>query len=144
MRSRLTYAMFGVLATLVGMATGHLVASLLDPASSPVLAVGSQVIDLTPTPLKEWAIQHFGSNDKRVLVGSVLAGVLVLAALAGLLARDGSGTAPGSWSCWWGWRRSPRCTARPPSCPTWCLPWPRRWRVWPRCGCWSDGLPRSS
>jgi DMSO/TMAO reductase YedYZ molybdopterin-dependent catalytic subunit len=84
---RLTYALFGVLATLVGMAAGHLVASLLDQASSPVLAVGSQVIDLTPTPLKEWAIRHFGSNDKRVLVGSVLAGTLVLSAVAGLLAR---------------------------------------------------------
>jgi DMSO/TMAO reductase YedYZ molybdopterin-dependent catalytic subunit len=86
-RSRLIYALFGVLATLAGMAAGHLVGSLLDPASSPVLAVGSQVIDLTPTPLKEWAIRHFGSNDKRVLVGSVLAGTLVLSAVAGLLAR---------------------------------------------------------
>ena len=87
MRSRLVYALFGVLATLVGVAAGHLVASLLNPASSPVLAVGSQVIDLTPTPMKEWAIAHFGSNDKRVLIGSVLGGVLVLAAVAGLLAR---------------------------------------------------------
>ena len=87
MRSRLTYALFGVLATLVGMAAGHLVASLLDPASSPVLAVGSQVIDLTPTPMKEWAIRQFGSNDKTILIGSVLAGVLVLSAVAGLLAR---------------------------------------------------------
>ena len=87
MRSRLAYALFGVLATLVGVAAGHLVASLLNPASSPVLAVGSQVIDLTPTPMKEWAIAHFGSNDKRVLIGSVMGGVLVLAAVAGLLAR---------------------------------------------------------
>jgi DMSO/TMAO reductase YedYZ molybdopterin-dependent catalytic subunit len=87
MRSRLAYALFGVLATLVGVATGHFVASLLNPASSPLLAVGSQVIDLTPTPMKEWAIAHFGSNDKRVLIGSVMGGVLVLAAVAGLLAR---------------------------------------------------------
>src|SRR5262249_33635049 len=80
-------ALFGVLATLAGLAAGHVVASLTDPASSPVLAVGSQVIDLTPTPLKEWAIRHFGANDKRVLIGSVLAGTLVLSAAAGLLAR---------------------------------------------------------
>ena len=45
--------------------------SLLDPAASPVLAVGSTVIDLTPTPLKEWAIRQFGSSDKAVLTGSV-------------------------------------------------------------------------
>ena len=60
--SRLLYALFGVLATLVGVAAGHLVASLLNPASSPVLAVGSQVIDLTPTPMKEWAIPQFGDQ----------------------------------------------------------------------------------
>lgn len=87
MRNRVVWAGFGVLATVVGMAAGHLVASLLDPASSPVLAVGSTVIDLTPTPLKEWAIRQFGSNDKAVLTGSVLVGTLVLAAVAGLLAR---------------------------------------------------------
>jgi len=87
MRSRLFYALAGVLATLVGVAAGDLVASLLEPASSPVLAVGSQVIDLTPTPLKEWAIRRFGSNDKNVLIGSVLAGVLLLSVVAGLLAR---------------------------------------------------------
>jgi DMSO/TMAO reductase YedYZ molybdopterin-dependent catalytic subunit len=87
MRSRLVYALFGVLATLVGVATGHFVASLLNPASSPVLAVGSQVIDLTPVSLKEYAIRTFGSRDKQVLIGSVMGGVLVLAAVAGLLAR---------------------------------------------------------
>ncbi len=87
MQKRLLYASFGLLATLVGMATGHLVASLLNPASSPVLAVGSQVIDLTPTPMKEWAIRQFGSADKAILIGSVLLGVLVFAAIAGILAR---------------------------------------------------------
>jgi len=87
MRNRLLYSGFGVLATLVGVAAGHLVAALTEPASSPVLAVGSQVIDLTPTPLKEWAIQQFGTHDKTILVGSVMLGVLVLAAVAGLLAR---------------------------------------------------------
>jgi len=84
---KLVPAALGVLATIVGMATGHLVASLLNPAASPVLAVGSTVIDLTPTPLKEWAIQQFGSADKPILIGSVLAGTLVLAGVAGVLAR---------------------------------------------------------
>ena len=85
MKRRLLYALFGVLATLVGVATGHFVASLLNPASSPVLAVGSQVIDLTPTPMKEWAIRQFGDADKTILVGSVMGGVLALAAVGGLL-----------------------------------------------------------
>jgi DMSO/TMAO reductase YedYZ molybdopterin-dependent catalytic subunit len=87
MRNRLAHAGLGILAALVGVAAGHLVAGLTEPAASPVLVVGSTVIDLTPTPLKEWAIAHFGTHDKTVLVGSVLLGVLVLAAVAGLLAR---------------------------------------------------------
>ncbi|MBZ5738025.1 molybdopterin-dependent oxidoreductase [Nocardioides mangrovi] len=85
MIQRLVRALLGVLSALVGVAAGHLVASLTDPTSSPVLAVGSGVIDRTPTPLKEWAIAHFGTHDKDVLVGSVMVGVLLLAAVAGLL-----------------------------------------------------------
>lgn len=69
------------------MAAGHLVAALLSPSSSPVLAVGSTVIDLTPTPLKEYAVREFGTKDKAILVGSVMAVTLLLAALAGLLAK---------------------------------------------------------
>ncbi len=87
MKARLLWAWYGVLATLVGIGLAHLVAALTDPSSSPVLAVGSTVIDLTPTPMKEWAIRQFGSADKTILVGSVMLGVLLLAALAGVLAR---------------------------------------------------------
>ena len=83
---RLAHAAYGVVATLLGLAVGHLVAAFTVPAASPVLAVGSTVIDLTPTPLKEWAIRQFGTADKTVLVGSVLVVVLLLAALAGVLA----------------------------------------------------------
>ncbi|MGO4597192.1 molybdopterin-dependent oxidoreductase [Terrabacter sp. 2RAF25] len=85
--SRLRFALCGVLAAVAGIAAGHLLAAFLAPASSPVLAVGSTVIDLTPTPVKEWAIATFGTADKVVLQGSVLVGTLVLAAVAGLLAR---------------------------------------------------------
>jgi DMSO/TMAO reductase YedYZ molybdopterin-dependent catalytic subunit len=91
MRTRLTdrlpYGGYGVLATLLGVAAGHLVAAATDPAASPVLAVGSTVIDLTPTPVKEWAVARFGTSDKPILIGSVLAGVLVLAGVAGMIAR---------------------------------------------------------
>ena len=87
MTRRLTWAGFGILATLAGMAAAHLVAASTNPAASPVLVVGSTVIDLTPTPMKEWAIRTFGDDDKAVLVGSVMLGALVLAATAGLLAR---------------------------------------------------------
>jgi DMSO/TMAO reductase YedYZ molybdopterin-dependent catalytic subunit len=85
-RHTLRHAAYGVLSTVVGLAAAHLVAALTVPAASPVLAVGSTVIDLTPTPLKEFAIRQFGSADKLVLVGSVTVVVLVLAALAGVVA----------------------------------------------------------
>ncbi len=85
-RRTLLHAAYGVLATVVGLAAGHLVAALTVPAASPVLAVGSTVIDLTPTPLKEWAIREFGSADKAILVGSVTVVVLLLAAVAGVVA----------------------------------------------------------
>jgi len=85
--THLRFALYGVLAALAGTGTAHLVAALTRPEASPVLAVGETVIDHTPTPVKNWAISHFGSNDKTILVGSVLVGVLLLAAVAGLLAR---------------------------------------------------------
>ncbi|MGZ8738676.1 MAG: molybdopterin-dependent oxidoreductase [Nocardioides sp.] len=77
----------GILAALAGTAAGHVVAALTVPASSPVLAVGTAVINLTPTPLKVWAVRELGSADKPVLIGSVLAGTLVLAGVAGVIAR---------------------------------------------------------
>lgn len=92
---RVVYAGFGVLATLVGMAAGHLVAALTNPAASPVLAVGSTVIDLTPTPVKEWAVATFGTADKPILVGSVMLGAAVLAGVAGILARRRFGLGAG-------------------------------------------------
>ncbi|WP_310529565.1 molybdopterin-dependent oxidoreductase [Nocardioides sp.] len=86
MLTRLLHALNGVLATLAGVAAAHLVAALTVPAASPVLAVGSTVIDLTPTPVKEWAIKNFGTADKPILIGSVMLGVLILAGIAGIVA----------------------------------------------------------
>ncbi len=86
-RTTARYAGAGIVAAVTAMALAHLAAALLDPTSSPVLAVGSAVIDATPTPVKEWAVRELGAWDKPVLVGSVLAGTLVLAGLAGVLSR---------------------------------------------------------
>lgn len=83
----LPYAVTGVLAALSGMAVGHLVAGFLNPASSPVLAVGSTVIDATPVALKDFAIEKFGTNDKLVLLLSVGVVTILLAAVAGALSR---------------------------------------------------------
>lgn len=75
----------GMLAALVGAAAGHAIAGLLNPAASPVVAVGAVVIDLTPTPVKEWAAATFGTGDKAVLLAGVVVFVAAFGALAGLL-----------------------------------------------------------
>ena len=73
-------ALAGLLAALAALAAAELAAALLRPQASPVIAVGGSVIDATPTWLKEYAIRQFGTHDKPVLIGSILA-VLVLVSL---------------------------------------------------------------
>jgi DMSO/TMAO reductase YedYZ molybdopterin-dependent catalytic subunit len=74
----------GVLTLGVALAAGHLTAALSDPAASPVLAVGQAFIDRTPEWLKSWAIETFGANDKRVLLGGIALVLIALAILAGV------------------------------------------------------------
>ncbi|MGG5257698.1 molybdopterin-dependent oxidoreductase [Phycicoccus avicenniae] len=81
------YAAGALLATAAGAGVGHLVAGLVSPEASPVLAVGSTVIDATPTPVKEWAVSTFGTNDKPILIGSVTVVTLLVAGAIGLVAR---------------------------------------------------------
>lgn len=85
--SRLSNALAGIAATVLGAGVGHLVAGVVRPDASPPYAVGSVVIDATPTPVKTWAVSTFGSNDKLVLLGSIAIVTLLLAAAAGLVAR---------------------------------------------------------
>lgn len=87
MRTRVSTLAAGPVAGALGLAAGHLVAALFRPAASPVLAVGSEVIDRTPTAAKDWAIAHFGTHDKTVLIGSVLLVVLAASVAIGPLAR---------------------------------------------------------
>ena len=106
-QSRLRSFLSGVLAAVAGTAVGHLVAALIVPASSPVLAVGTAVINLTPTPLKVWAVRELGTKDKPVLIGSVLLGTLVLAGVAGISPADASPSVRDCSCCSW----------RPPALP---------------------------
>lgn len=80
-------AVTGMLAAGTGFAVGHLVAATGTPSTSPVLTLGSAVIDRTPTPMKDWAIREFGTADKLVLLASVSVVAAALAAAVGLLAR---------------------------------------------------------
>ena len=54
----------GVAAAAVALGVTELLAVAFGPQADARTAVGSAVIDLTPGPVKEWAIQTFGTADK--------------------------------------------------------------------------------
>ena len=79
-------ALAGFLAAAVALGVAELVAGITGPLSSPVVAVGGVAIDLTPIPLKDFAITHFGSNDKNVLVLGIMVQLALFALVIGALA----------------------------------------------------------
>ena len=85
MSGSLRGAASGVVAAAVGITSGNLLAAATSPGAAPVVVVGSQVIDWTPTPVKEWAIATFGTADKPILMAAVAAATLVVSAVAGVL-----------------------------------------------------------
>src|SRR6516164_5906892 len=79
-------AVAGILAAAVAIGAAQLAAGLTVPQGSPVLAVGQAAIDLTPPPVKDFAISVFGTNDKTVLLGGILVVLALYAAVVGMLA----------------------------------------------------------
>lgn len=78
-------AMGGIAAAAISVGVAQLVAAAFGPQADVRTAVGSSVIDLTPGPVKEWAIQLFGTSDKLVLGVLVLVVIAALAAVAGIV-----------------------------------------------------------
>ncbi|MFJ1817340.1 sulfite oxidase [Streptomyces sp. NPDC086993] len=76
-------ALSGVLAGFAALAVAELVAAAVRPQASPVIAVGGASIDAMPAPVKDWAIRHFGTDDKLVLQLGILAVLAVLALVLG-------------------------------------------------------------
>lgn len=79
-------AVAGVLAAAVAVGAAQLAAGLTVAQGSPVLAVGQAAIDLTPPPVKDFAISAFGTDDKTVLLGGILLVLALYAAVVGMLA----------------------------------------------------------
>jgi len=82
---RVLGALAGVLAALAGLGLAEGVAALLAGVTGPFLAVGNRMVDAAPRPLKEFAIEQFGTNDKPVLLGGIAGGLLLLTLVAGAL-----------------------------------------------------------
>jgi DMSO/TMAO reductase YedYZ molybdopterin-dependent catalytic subunit len=74
-------ALSGVAAAAVALGVSQLTAVAFGPSADSRTAIGSAVIDLTPGPVKEWAIQTFGTADKLALTILVLVTIAVIASL---------------------------------------------------------------
>ena len=93
MRSRLDFALLGLVAAGAALAASELVAGLFLSAPSLIRTIGQRVIDNSPVPVVDWAIATFGTNDKLVLVIGIVVVSLVIGAFLGILARDRPGLA---------------------------------------------------
>ena len=80
----------GVAAAAVALGVTQLAAAFFSPAADARTAVGTSVINLTPGPVKEWAIQSFGTNDKTFLTIMVVVVICALIAVAAVWKRVGT------------------------------------------------------
>jgi DMSO/TMAO reductase YedYZ molybdopterin-dependent catalytic subunit len=84
-RRYLLAAIVGIVAAIATLGAAEVIALFVAPASSPLVAVGSFVIDIVPPWVKDAAIALFGTGDKAALLVGLGLLVLVLAAGVGLL-----------------------------------------------------------
>lgn len=78
----------GLAAAAVLLGVTQLVSTVFSPAADARNAVGTAVINLTPGPVKEWAIQTFGTSDKTFLTIMVVVGATALCAVAAIWERS--------------------------------------------------------
>ncbi|HEX8343936.1 MAG TPA: molybdopterin-dependent oxidoreductase [Actinoplanes sp.] len=85
MRRIVTPALAGLLSASSGVAVAELVAAATRPQAGPLVAVGSAVIDATPTPVKEFAVRTLGTYDKPALLGGIVVVLALFTATVGVL-----------------------------------------------------------
>lgn len=76
----------GIAAAVAGLGAAELAASLSPSMPSPIISIGNQVVDNVPQPVKQFAIDTFGTSDKLVLVLGIVIVVTLAAASIGILA----------------------------------------------------------
>ncbi|THV33471.1 molybdopterin-dependent oxidoreductase [Glycomyces buryatensis] len=77
----------GIAASLAGIAAAHLIAAVTEPRAAPLSAISDVVIAAMPPAVTAWAIETFGTADKPLLLAGLAAGLIAVAALAGLAWR---------------------------------------------------------
>lgn len=83
----LTGALVGLLAGGVAIGVATLAAAFVRPQASPIIAVGEAAIDRTPPAVKNFAVEHFGTNDKTFLLLGIYTVIALIAMVLGCLAR---------------------------------------------------------
>ncbi len=78
-------ALAGPVAVAAGLAAGELAAIPLSAFTSPFQAVAAFLVDHSPAAAREWAITTFGTSDKGALMIGMAVGIVVIAAVAGIL-----------------------------------------------------------
>src|ERR1700733_15443998 len=73
----------GVAAASVSLGVAQLVSIPFGARADARNAIASSVVDLTPGPIKEWAIQTLGSLDKLFLAVAVIVVIATIAAIGG-------------------------------------------------------------
>ncbi len=81
-----TSGLAGLLTGAVALGIAELTAAVTGPNGAPVTAVGETAINLTPVPVKEFAIAHFGTHDKAALITGIVVLLAAFAVLIGVLA----------------------------------------------------------
>ena len=81
-----TSGLAGLLTGAVALGIAELTAAVTGPNGAPVTAVGETAINLTPVPVKEFAIAHFGTHDKTALITGIVVMLAAFAVLIGVLA----------------------------------------------------------
>ncbi|MPY98610.1 MAG: molybdopterin-dependent oxidoreductase [Actinophytocola sp.] len=76
-----------VLALFAALTAGHLVAALVGPGASPLVAVGNSVIDLSPSWLVEFGKDVFGTKNKLVLLLGIGLALVLIAVAVGAASR---------------------------------------------------------
>ena len=125
MRRLLAGALAGIMTAAVALGVAELAAAIAGPLGAPVIAVGETAINLTPIPVKEFAIVHFGSHDKEALITGIVVLLVAFAGLIGVRRSSRSGTD------WPGSRYSPASASRRPSaCRGTAVDVIRSWPAW--------------
>ena len=93
-------ALSGVLSFALTTSLAELVAALVGVVS-PRVAVGDSVIRLAPSAAVHFATSTFGTNDKPVLLGTIVLITLVFGAVVGSLARGRPNAMVYGFALWW-------------------------------------------